>query len=285
MISADPNPNAAPAPDSSAVPPAPTFSHGAAIPPIFISHGSPLMMLEAGNAGIAWQQLAANLHRPRAILAVSAHWMTRVPAITAAPQPATIHDFYGFPEALYEINYLPPGASDLVAEIRALIPEIAVDTKRGLDHGAWVPLRYLYPAADIPVIQLGVMPDASPADHFRLGEKLAALTGRGVLIMASGGLTHNLRDLVGDAPEGRALPYVAEFADWFNDRLATCDLPALFDYRRQAPHAARAHPREEHLLPIFVAMGAGGMKTAPSPVFRHYSAGALALDAFKFNLA
>jgi 4,5-DOPA dioxygenase extradiol len=268
-----------------AVSPAPTFHAANAIPPIFISHGSPLMMLDAGAAGAAWQRLAAQAPRPRAILAVSAHWLTRVPAVSAAPQPETIHDFHGFPAALYDIEYRPPGALDLVEEIRALIPGIGIDPQRGLDHGAWIPLRAMYPAADIPVIQLGIMPAASPEEHFRLGQQLAPLTRQGVLLLASGGLTHNLRDLQPAMPDGEALSYVVEFSDWFNARLAANDLPALFDYRRQAPHAVRAHPSEEHLLPIFVAMGAAGMLTPPTTAYRDYSNGALALDAFVFTPA
>jgi 4,5-DOPA dioxygenase extradiol len=145
-----------------AVPPAPTFS---TISPVFISHGSPMLMLAPGAAGRAWAALAASVPRPRAILAVSAHWMTRVPAVSAAPRPETIHDFYGFPDALYDIRYEPPGAVDLAREVEALVPGIAVDPRRGLDHGAWVPLRSMAPAADIPVAQFAVMPGRSAEDR------------------------------------------------------------------------------------------------------------------------
>jgi 4,5-DOPA dioxygenase extradiol len=252
------------------------------IPPIFISHGSPMLMLEPGRTGPAWRTLAQSLPRPRAILAVSAHWNTRAPAVSAALQPETIHDFYGFPQPFYALTYPAPGAPELAAEVAGLVPGIQVDRERGLDHGAWSPLSAMYPAADIPVVQLAVMPQASPEDHYRLGQALRALTRNGVLILASGGLTHNLRDIVADAADGEALPYVSEFRDWFVDALRRRDLPALFDYRRQAPHAARAHPSPEHLLPLYVALGAADANAIAQPIYRDCQLAALALDALVF---
>ena len=142
------------------------------IPPLFVSHGSPMLMLEPGRAGPAWRMLAKDLPRPRAIIAVSAHWNTRTPVVSAALSPETIHDFYGFPPALYELDYLPPGAPDLAAEVAELVAGIQVDHQRGLDHGAWSPLRFMYPAADIPVIQLAVMPHVDAETHYRLGQQL-----------------------------------------------------------------------------------------------------------------
>jgi 4,5-DOPA dioxygenase extradiol len=253
------------------------------IPTVFVSHGSPMLMLEPGRAGPAWLALAQELPRPRAILAVSAHWNTRMPSVSAAPAPETIHDFFGFPPALYELDYLPPGSPDLAAEVAELVPGIQLDRRRGLDHGAWSPLRFMYPAADIPVIQLAVMPHADAETHYRLGKLLQPLTGRGVLVLASGGLTHNLGELVRDAPDGEALPHVCEFRDWFVDALRRHDLPALFDWQRQAPQAARAHPSPEHLLPLYVALGAAGNNTRAQLVFSDYQLGALALDAFRFS--
>lgn len=254
-----------------------------AIPPIFVSHGSPMLMLEPGRAGPAWRALAEKLLRPRAILAVSAHWNTRVPTVSASPQPETIHDFYGFPQPLYALAYPAPGAPDLAAEVAGLVPGIHIDRERGLDHGAWSPLSTMYPAADIPVVQLSVMPQASAEEHYRLGQALQTLTQNGVLIMASGGLTHNLRDIVADAEDGAALSYVAEFRDWFVRTLLQRDLPALFDWRRRAPHAARAHPSPEHLLPLYVALGAAGDAATAHIAYRDYQLAALALDALVFT--
>lgn len=242
-----------------------------------------MLMVEPGQSGPAWSTLAQKLPRPRAILAVSAHWTTSAPAVSAAIRPETIHDFYGFPPSLYELEYQPPGASELAMEVARLIPGIAVDTQRGLDHGAWSPLRFMYPAADIPVIQLAVMPQASAEDHYRLGQALQALTHDAVLILASGGLTHNLRDIVGHAADGETLPYVGEFRDWFSGALQRNDLTALFDYRRQAPHALRAHPSAEHLLPLYVALGAAGENSVIRTEYRNSQLAALALNAFVFG--
>ncbi len=205
------------------------------------------------------------------------------PAVSASVLPETIHDFYGFPQPLYELEYQPPGAPDLAAEVAGLIPGIAIDRQRGLDHGAWSPLRAMYPAADIPVIQFAVMPQATAETHYLLGQALQSLTHDGVLILASGGLTHNLRDIVGDAVDGEALPYVSEFRDWFAEALHHRNLPALLDYRRQAPHAARAHPSAEHLLPLYVALGAADETAIARTEFSDYQLGALALDAFTFS--
>jgi len=242
-----------------------------------------MLLLEPGRAGPAWHALARELPRPRAILAVSAHWNTRLPTVSAAARPATIHDFYGFPQPLYELAYPASGAPDLAAEVAELVPGIQIDRERGLDHGAWSPLRAMYPAADIPVIQLAVMPRADAEAHYRLGQMLRPLTRRGVLVLASGGLTHNLRDMVADAADGEVLPYVREFRDWFVDALERHDVPALLDWRRQAPHAARAHPSPEHLLPLYVALGAAGENAAARTAYRDAQLGALALDAFVFD--
>lgn len=253
------------------------------IPPIFLSHGSPMLLLNPGRTGAAWRRLAAELPRPQAILAVSAHWTTRLAAVSASPQPATIHDFYGFPEALYELDYAPPGSAELASRVAGLVPGIRVDALRGLDHGAWAPLSLMVPAADVPVIQLAVMPEADATAHFELGRRLAPLAREGVLLLASGSLTHNLYEMVPDAPDDMALPHVAEFSDWFADKLGRSDVAALLDWEASAPHGRRAHPTPEHLLPLFVALGAAGEHARASAVHRGYQLGALAMDAYRFD--
>ncbi|HPB91279.1 MAG TPA: class III extradiol ring-cleavage dioxygenase [Rugosibacter sp.] len=258
------------------------------LPTLFLSHGSPMTSIAPGNTGKFWEALAAKLPRPKAILSVSGHWLTHQPAVTAAVHPETIHDFYGFPAPMYEIQYTPPGAVDLAKKICDLIPGIGVDPQRGLDHGAWVPLRFMYPKADIPVIQFAVMPELSPEAHYRLGQRLHSLTQEGVLIMASGSITHNLRDVQRDAVDGIALPYVIEFTDWFANKLTQRDLPALLDYRHRAPHAVRAHPSDDHLLPLYVALGAASAADqAPNcdVLYRETTMGAVAMDAYQFSAA
>ena len=253
------------------------------MPPVFVSHGSPMLLLDPGRTGAAWQRLAADLPRPRAILAVSAHWTNRVPAVSATASPDTIHDFYGFPDALYDVEYTPPGATAVAAEVAARVPGIHVDTQRGLDHGAWVPLSLMYPAADIPVIQLAVMPLADAAAHYALGRALAPLARDGVLILASGSLTHNLGEMRPDVLDDVPLPHVAAFADWAAERLATLDTAALVDWETNAPQGRRAHPTPEHLLPLFVALGAAGDGARTSVVHRGYQMGALSMDAWRFD--
>jgi 4,5-DOPA dioxygenase extradiol len=255
------------------------------IPPLFLSHGSPMLLLNPGRTGGAWQRLAGELPRPRAILAVSAHWTTRVAVVSAAPQPATIHDFYGFPEALYELDYAAPGSTELAVRVVDLVPGIKVDALRGLDHGAWAPLSLMYPAADIPTIQLAVMPEADAAAHVGLGRRLAPLARDGVLVLASGSLTHNLYEMIPDMADDAALPHVAEFSDWFTDALERSDNAALLDWEARAPHGRRAHPTPEHLLPLFVALGAAGDGAQASAVHRGYQLGALAMDAWRFDPA
>ena len=254
-----------------------------ALPPVFVSHGSPLLLLDPGATGAAWQRLAAGLPQPRAILAVSAHWTAPAPTVGAAPRPSTIHDFYGFPDPLYEIGYPAPGSPELAARVASLIPGVRVDPQRGLDHGAWSPLSLMYPDADIPVCQFAVMPGADASAHFELGRRLAPLAREGVLVFASGSLTHNLGDMVRDAPEDAALRHVAEFSDWFAARLAANEIGALLDWETVAPHARRAHPTPEHLLPLFVALGAAGPTADARAVHRGYQFGALAMDAWRFD--
>jgi 4,5-DOPA dioxygenase extradiol len=203
--------------------------------------------------------LATRLPRPRAILMISAHWETDTPVASTAEKPETIHDFYGFPRALYEIRYPAPGAPDVARQAAALLGErgIAASTQPyGLDHGAWVPLLLMFPQADVPVTQLSIQPQLDPAHHYAVGRALRPLAEAGVMIIGSGQITHNLRAVDFRARPEDAEPRVTEFTDWFEARLAARDIDALLDYRRQAPHAEFMHPTDEHLLPVFNALGA-----------------------------
>jgi 4,5-DOPA dioxygenase extradiol len=261
------------------------------LPTLFLSHGSPMHAIEPGEVGRAWEALGRALPRPRAVLMVSAHWETSVPMLTGNPKPGTIHDFGGFPPALYRIAYPAPGAPDLATEVVAHLKKAGIaagiDGCRGLDHGAWVPLLRMYPAHDVPVVQLSLQTALGPAHHVALGQALAPLVDDGVLIVGSGHATHNLRDWVAGRGRNSAepMPYATAFADWLRDTLAARDTDALVHYRARAPHAERAHPTEEHFLPIHIAWGAAGPNPRAERVFAGYEAGALALDAYLFHRA
>jgi 4,5-DOPA dioxygenase extradiol len=257
------------------------------MPPLFLSHGSPMFAIEPGTTGAAWAKLGRTLPKPRAVLMVSAHWETAVPMLSGNPKPETIHDFGGFPPELYRLTYPAPGAPDLAAQCVALLKagEITagVDGCRGLDHGAWVPLRWMYPDADIPVVQLSVQPDLGPARHVQLGRALEPLTGDGVLIIGSGHTTHNLRDWMANRRRPEPLPYVRAFSMWLATTLAAHDTEALESYRERAPDAARAHPSEEHFLPLFVAYGAAGEHSLPEQFIDGFENGALSMDSYIFG--
>jgi 4,5-DOPA dioxygenase extradiol len=257
------------------------------LPTLFISHGSPMHALEAGAAGASWARLAAQLPRPRALLMVSAHWETAHPALTESAQPQTIHDFYGFPEPLYRLRYPAPGAPDVAARARGLLAaagfEVERDASRGLDHGAWSPLLHMYPDATIPVAQLSVQTQRDPAHHLAVGRALRPLAAQGVLIIGSGHMTHNLRDRTPGGEAAAPLAYAQAFRDWIDARLQARDLDALAGYRAQAPHARRAHPSEEHFLPLFVALGAAGDAYRPALVHQGIESGALAMDCYCFE--
>lgn len=259
-----------------------------ALPSLYISHGSPMTALRPGLVGERLAELAAALPRPRAIVVASAHWLGRRPLVGGAARLPTIHDFGGFPPALYEIEYPAPGEPALARQVHRLLewaglhPQL--DMQRGLDHGAWVPLRLLYPQADIPVVPLSIQPDLGPAHQLALGRALAPLRDEGVLLVGSGSITHNLRDWRGDRADGGEAPYVRPFIEWVEQRLQADDVPALLDYRRQAPHAERAHPTDEHLLPLYFAMGAtGGDALGAQRIDAGIDMGFLAMDSYRFD--
>lgn len=256
-------------------------------PALFVPHGAPTFALRPGAAGAALAAAARALARPRVIVIVSAHWDTTTPTVGFADRPDTIHDFWGFPEELYALRYPATGcreaAQEVVAAIEAAGLPVQRDERRGLDHGAWIPLRLMFPDADVPVIPLSLQSRGGPEAAWRLGRALAPLAARGFLVIGSGNVTHNLHDFQIAGRQGGQTPaYVRAFADWMADRLAARDLPALLDYRRQAPGAVQAHPTDEHLLPLYVALGAAG----DSARIERFHAGiddyVLAMDAYAF---
>ncbi|MFL6675466.1 MAG: dioxygenase [Massilia sp.] len=260
----------------------------ALLPSIFVSHGSPMLALQDSPARRFLQELGTSLARPAAILVVSAHWQTAgAAALSLAQQPETIHDFGGFPRALFEIQYPAPGARSLAERAAGLLETagfaVSRSAERGLDHGAWVPLSLMYPAADIPVTQLSILHGAGPAEHERLGRALETLRGEGVLVVGSGSLTHNLYEFRGQGIDAPVPNWVSEFEAWMKARLENSDRAALLDYRQVAPFAAHNHPTEEHLLPLYVAMGAAGPNARASLLHSSFEHGVLAMDAYAFD--
>jgi 4,5-DOPA dioxygenase extradiol len=249
------------------------------LPSLFISHGSPMMPLRDQPARDFLRGLGAQLERPKAILVASAHWDTERPEITAVPVNATIHDFFGFPPALYELVYPAPGDAALAGQIADNIGA-TLDRTRGLDHGAWVPLVLMYPDHDIPVMQISLQSYLGPEHHLQLGKALASLREQGVLVIGSGGLTHNLRRQRAPEENSPAAPDVDAFAAWMHDALTEGRTDDLLDYRRKAPYAVAQHPTDEHLLPLYVAMGAGGSKSTRLHASTSY--GVLRMDTYAF---
>jgi 4,5-DOPA dioxygenase extradiol len=257
-------------------------------PTLFLSHGSPMTALMDSPARHFLATLATALpQKPAAILVISAHWEAARPTINAVAHNATIHDFYGFPKPLFEMRYEPPGAPELAARIAGLLRgagfEPALDTTRGLDHGAWIPLILAYPQADIPVLQISVQPRLGTAHHYALGQALSTLRAENILIIGSGSFTHDLRRFRGgiplDTPETLD---VTEFSDWMDARLASYDVQALLNYRALAPHAADEHPTEEHLLPLYAALGAAGAGAKTTRLHHSVEFGFLRMDSYAF---
>ena len=226
------------------------------MPAIFFGHGSPMNTLERNRYTDAWRQLGALASTPKAILAISAHWYTPGTAVTGMEQPKTIHDFYGFPQALFDVQYPAPGDPALAARVRELLApvEVGLDQSWGLDHGTWSVLKHAFPKADVPVVQLAIDATQPAAFHHALGARLAPLRDEGVLIVGSGNVVHNLR-LIGWGG-GAAYDWATRFNDYVRDAIATNQYDRLIDYPRAGPDARLAVPTPEHYLPLLYVLGA-----------------------------
>jgi 4,5-DOPA dioxygenase extradiol len=267
------------------------------LPSLFVSHGSPMIALEPGAAGAFMTRLGpaieAAFGRPKAIVTVSAHTAAGVPVVLAGDKHEAIYDFGGFDPKLRTLRYDAPGDPALGQRIFALLRSAGIAAEivpqGGLDHGAWTALRFLFPKADIPVVPLAFVPSDPPERQFALGEAIAPLAREGVLVLGSGSITHNLRRIFSGglrAPaEQPEIPESAAFRRWFAERAAARDWPALFSYRRQAPHAADMHPTDEHLLPWYVAAGVGGRDSEPVRLHDSVTLGSLGMDAYAFGPA
>ena len=265
------------------------------LPPIFVSHGSPMIALEPGAAGEFMLRLGpaidAAFGRPKAIVAISAHTAARGHVLLAAPRHEAVYDFGGFDPKLFTLRYDAPGAPELAPKVAALLEAAGLSAhsvdQGGLDHGNWTALRYLYPNADIPVLPLAFVPSQSPAAQFALGTALAPLAEQGVLVFGTGSITHNLRRVFAGGlhpdPDQLEIPESRAFRNWMHARGTERDWDALFDYRKRAPHAVDMHPTDEHLLPWYVAAGAGGVEAAPVRLHDGATLGSLGMDAYAFG--
>jgi 4,5-DOPA dioxygenase extradiol len=253
------------------------------MPVVFISHGAPDALLKADDAVACWREIGSTLQKPKAILAISAHWEAPQATLSLADSPATIYDFSGFSPELYKLNYPAVGAPALAQRTQFLLANTGIATQlhpnRGLDHGAWVPLSAMFPDADVPVTQLSLILHQNAAAHFQLGQALLPLREEGVLILCSGAITHNFSWLNWHNPaHSSPLAKATQFTDWVAEQLIANDPTGLLNYR-SAPSGAEAHPTEEHFLPLLVALGAaaGAIPTRFRPNFTY---GNLAMDAY-----
>ena len=255
------------------------------LPSLFVSHGAPTYAIEPGEAGRQLARLGQSIARPRAVLVMSPHWITRGLAVTAAAAPTTIHDFGGFPRELYRLQYPTPGHPALARQAADLLEaaghRVALDDRRGLDHGAWVPLMHLFPDADVPVFQLSMPADLDGPSAWRLGAALAPLAADDVLIVGSGSLTHNLYELRDgdDAVE----PYAVEFVEWMRDAAVSLDRERLVHAIERAPHGRRAHPTPDHFLPLPFAAGAAATDALVEVLPGGIRYGVLSMESYRFG--
>ncbi len=258
------------------------------IPSLFIAHGAPLLAIEDNEYTQYLESLGRTMPRPKAIVMFSAHWVSPVQMVGQVDEYSTIYDFGGFPEALYQIQYPAKGIEPLAKEIEELFSKNGIsynkDTSRGLDHGAWVVLRKLYPNADIPVISMSVSPNLSPEEQYKVGQSLSVLRENDVLVIGSGGTVHNLR-AVKWADNGQVDDWALGFDEWLAQHLKNWDVDSLFKYNELAPSAQLAVPPygNEHFIPIFYAMGAADNEQKATLLHRSYRYGNLSHSVWQFG--
>lgn len=236
------------------------------MPTIFFGHGNPMLTVSENEYTRGWRAAGLALPRPRAILAVSAHWYARGElAVTTSSRPETIHDFYGFPEELYGVEYRAPGSLELAGRVRELLaPErVESDGRRGMDHGVWCVLRHVFPEADIPIVQLSMDAGKSSEFHYEVGKRLAPLREEGVLIVGSGNIVHNLSEYSWGARSAFAYDWADRFEKRVRELLAVRDDAALIDYGRLGPDAGLSIPTPEHYLPLLYVLGAANPAGSP----------------------
>lgn len=256
-------------------------------PALFISHGSPMFAIEPGPLGGKLGEAGLGCDGLKGIVVLSPHWQTKGLSIASNPRPKTIHDFGGFPRILFTLNYPAPGSEALARKVFQLLNAAGIhaelDSNQGLDHGVWVPLMHLRPQADTPVVPVSMPADATPASLYALGQMLAELRKEGIAIIGSGSMTHNLYEFRGGLitePE----PYVTEFSSWVRSHVMNRDLASLLNYRVLAPHAVRAHPTDEHFLPLFFALGASFAHEVMQVLATEVRYGMLSMESYAWGI-
>lgn len=257
------------------------------VPSYFIAHGAPLLAIQDNEYTQFLASLGQSQSRPKAVVLFSAHWVTSTQKVSEVAAYDTIYDFGGFPDALYQIKYPAKGSQDVAQTIETLLKEhgvpFDVETERGLDHGAWVILRLLYPNADVPVIAMSVNPRLKPEEQYRMGQALSSLRSQDVVIIGSGGTVHNLRAVEWQAKEVN--DWAIGFDQWLEQGLQSWDLNALFNYETATPYARMAVPPlgNEHFVPIFYAMGTADDSRKATLLHRSYQYGNLSQTVWQFG--
>ena len=250
------------------------------LPTLFVSHGAPTLAIQKTAASLFLRTLPKQIPKPSAVLAISAHWEERAPTLGTGTE--TIHDFYGFPQSLYRMNYSAAAAPEVAVEAQKLLTEaqvsVTIDPTRGRDHGVWIPMILAWPHGDIPIVQLSLVGGADPDVHYAIGQALKPLRAQGVLIMGSGSATHNLRAKPTPAPAEWAVGFVT----WLDATLQARDDAALLAWRKNAPQAETNHPTSEHFDPIFVARGAASGE-AVKQLHASWEFGSLSMNTYAFG--
>ena len=259
----------------------------ARMPAVFLSHGAPTLAIDDGDTNHFLRNYARRLGKPRAVVLMSAHFDAPKATITAGKSPPTIHDFGGFPHALYKLSYPAPGDPSLSRRIAGLLAAdgvpVELDNRRGFDHGAWIPMLLMFPDADIPLVQLSLDVSRDPAWHYRLGELLRPLRDEGVLIVGSGGATHNLNEISWPGQCRQPPPWARDFSDWLDTAIEQGRTKDVLEYRERAPFAARNHPTEEHILPLAFVLGASFDDEVRRRVHESWDYGSLSMNTYQFG--
>ncbi len=257
---------------------------GARMPSIFIGHGNPMNAISDNAFTRQLKELGERIERPKAILLVSAHWLTRKGSfVSVVPKPKTIHDFGGFPDELFAVQYSAPGAPEAAREAMANVKSVQVheDHEMGLDHGAWSILKHIYPAADVPVFQLSIDWDLSPAQHYALAQELLGLRNKGILVMGSGNVVHNLGRVNWDGgPDAKPYDWALEFDAYVEKNVSMGDHQALVDYTRLGALAQLAHPTNDHYLPLLYTLGASDKGGPLTEIHTGMDMGSISMRSF-----